>query len=122
MAAAQRRRASAAARRGPKSDYHTAPSSFIRQTTAAVIPVYPDDTNADMFGASLHLWKCHVEPLLSSFHYHTKEPNLGDAMLQSPEVPNKVKYTDAILNLTSEVRLLLSNYRVEFVFCQDLMG
>lgn len=56
MAAAQRRRASAAARRGPKSDCHTAPSSFIRQTTAAVIPVYPDDTNADMFGASLHLW------------------------------------------------------------------
>lgn len=74
--------------------------------------MYPDDTNADVFGAR----KCHVEPLLSRFHYHTKEPNLGDAMPQSPKVPNKVKYTDGILNLTSKVRLLLSNYRVEFVF------
>lgn len=90
MAAAQRRRASAATRREPKSDYHTAPSSFIRETTAAVIPVYPDDTNADMFGASLHLWKFCLA------FTTTQRRNL--------------------LNLTSKVHLLLSNYRVEFVF------
>lgn len=79
-------------------------SSFINQIPAAVILVYPDDTNTDMLGPNL--WKRHFQPLLSGFHY------LSDAMAANPKGPNKVQYVDAILGLTSIACLI--NYRVVF--------
>lgn len=75
--------------------------------------MYPDESNTDTFGATLEM------PNRAGFvspDYHTKEPNLSDAMVLGSNVlnctPSSHTNCTAILDLSKAYFIL---YRVEIV-------